>query len=71
MANPITGEFSLGASGLVIKNGKIENGFRGVTISGNLKDLFNQVVDVGNDFEYKGSTGAPSLLIKDVIISGS
>lgn len=71
MANPITGEFSLGASGLKVKNGKLDSGFRGVTISGNLKDLFNQVVEVGSDFEYKGSTGAPSLLVRDVIISGS
>lgn len=71
MANPITGEFSLGASGLVIKNGKISNGFRGVTISGNLNDIFNQIVEIGSDFEYKGTKGAPSLLVKDVILSGS
>ena len=71
MANPITGEFSLGASGLLIKNGELASGFRGVTISGNLNDLFNQVVEVGSDFEYKGSIGAPSLLVRDVIISGS
>lgn len=71
MANPITGEFSLGASGLVVKNGKPDKGFRGVTVSGNLTDLFSQVEAVGSDFSFRTTVGAPSLLIKDVMISGS
>lgn len=71
MANPITGEFSLGAAGIVVKNGKQVRGFRGVTISGNILDLFNNVLAVGNDFQRRTSLGSPSLMIKDVIISGS
>lgn len=71
MANPITGEFSLGASGLKVVNGKIMGGFRGVTISGNILDIFSNVVAVGNDFQRRATVGAPSLLIQDVIVSGS
>lgn len=71
MANPITGEFSLGASGLKIENGKINGGFRGVTISGNILDIFSNIVAVGNDFQRRSTVGAPSLLIQDVIVSGS
>lgn len=71
MANPITGEFSLGASGLKIENGKIKGGFRGVTISGNILDIFSNIVAVGKDFQRRTTVGAPSLLIKDVIVSGS
>lgn len=71
MANPITGEFSLGASGLTVKNGKIGGGFRGVTISGNILDIFSNVLAVGNDFQRRTTVGAPSLLIQDVIVSGS
>ncbi len=71
MANPISGEFSLGASGLKIENGKINGGFRGVTISGNILDIFSNIIAVGNDFQRRTSIGAPSLLIQDVIVSGS
>lgn len=70
MANPITGDFSLGASGLVVKNGLVVSAFRGVTVSGNLLTLFSQVVKVGSDLIFKVSKGAPSLLVEDVIISG-
>jgi PmbA protein len=71
MANPITGEFSLGASGLKIENGKLKGGFRGVTISGNILDVFSNIVAIGNDFQRRTTVGAPSLLIQDVIVSGS
>lgn len=71
MADPITGDFSLGATGLIVKNCQIEKGFRGVTVSGNLINLFSNVIKVGNDLTFKITEGAPSLLVKDVIISGS
>lgn len=71
MANPITGEFSLGASGLLIKKGKLDKGFRGVTVSGNLLQLFSSIAGIGDDFYIETSKGAPSLFVKDVIISGS
>ena len=71
MANPITGEFSLGASGLMVNDGKIGGGFRGVTISGNILDIFKNVLAVGNDLKRRTTVGAPSLLIQDVIVSGS
>ncbi len=71
MANPITGEFSLGASGIKVNKGKLAGGFRGVTISGNILDIFSNILAIGNDFQRRSSVGAPSLLIKDVIVSGS
>lgn len=71
MANPVTGEFSLGASGLLVENGKIRGSFRGVTVSGNLKDLFGSLEGIGRDFRFETTLGAPSLFMKDVIISGS
>lgn len=71
MANPITGEFSLGASGLIIEGGRPGKGFRGVTVSGNLTELFTNVLDVGSDFAFRTTVGAPSLAVEDVSISGS
>ncbi len=71
MANPVTGEFSLGASGLLVENGRIRGSFRGVTVSGNLKELFSNLEGIGRDFRFETTLGAPSLFVKDVIISGS
>ena len=71
MANPVTGEFSLGASGLLVENGRIRGSFRGVTVSGNLKELYSNLEGIGRDFRFETTLGAPSLFVKDVIISGS
>lgn len=71
MANPITGEFSLGASGLVIRGGIVAEGFRGVTVSGNLKDLFADIEELADDFAFDATMGASSFFVKDVVISGS
>ena len=73
-ANPISGEFSFGANGMWIENGKLTRPVRGVTISGNLTDLLLNVRGIGNDLEWQGamglSIGAPSLLIEQVSIAG-
>ncbi len=73
-ANPISGEFSFGANGLWIENGKIVGPVRGVTISGNLTDLLKNIRGIGNDVVWQGgygiSVGAPSIVIEDVSIAG-
>ena len=69
--NPVTGEFSLGAQGFVVKDGKIDHPVRGIAIAGELLDLFSKVERVGSDMRYLGSIGAPSLLLKELDISGS
>jgi PmbA protein len=68
-ANPITGDFSLGAVGhLIREGGKIP--FKGVIFSGNNFDLLNNVKGVGNDLKFYGTCGSPSLLIQGMKISG-
>ena len=73
-ANPISGEFSFGANGLWIEEGKIVGPVRGVTISGNLTDLLINLRGIGNDVVWQGgmglSVGAPSVVIEDVSIAG-
>jgi PmbA protein len=73
-ANPISGEFSFGANGLWIENGKIVGPVRGVTISGNLTDLLVNLRGIGSDVVWQGgfgaSVGAPSVVIEDVSIAG-
>ncbi len=68
--DPISGEFSLGASGLVYSKGKLSKNVRGVVIGGNIIDLWKNIVEVGSDFCFYGNIGSPSLLIKSLTIGG-
>jgi PmbA protein len=68
-ANPITGDFSLGAVGHLYKNG-IKTPFKGVIFSGNIFELLNNVKEVGTDLMFYGTFGSPSLFIEGIKISG-
>ncbi len=69
--NPISGDFSIGAAGLVIENGKITHPVRGITIAGNIIDMLEAIEEVASDLRFIGNVGAPSLLINHISISGS
>ncbi|MFO7973675.1 MAG: TldD/PmbA family protein [Candidatus Hydrogenedentota bacterium] len=69
-ADPISGDFSFGAAGLLIENGELGRPVRGVTVAGNIRPLLKAVAAVGNDLRFLGSCGAPSLLIAELVISG-
>ncbi len=69
--DPVSGEFSLGASGVIYRNGKPAHAVRGVTIAGNILDLWNKIVMVGEDLKFFGSLGSPSILVKDITVGGS
>ena len=68
-ANPITGDFSLGAVGHLVSSGA-KMPFKGVIFSGNIFDLLNNVKGVGNDLKFYGTCGSPSLVIEGMKISG-
>jgi len=70
MADPISGDFSLGVSGLEIEGGRPGRPVRGVTIAGNLKELLRNIEDVGGDLRFFSSTGAPSVRIAEMMVSG-
>ncbi len=69
-ANPISGEFSVGASGLLIENGEIKHPVKEAVISGNILEMFKNIVMVGDDLRFYGNIGSPSLLIEEIDISG-
>lgn len=69
-ANPVSGEFSFGASGVWYENGSAVRAVSGVVLSGNLRELFSQIVSVGRDLRWQGSFGAPSLVAEGVNVSG-
>ena len=69
-ANPISGDFSVGASGFWIENGAKAYPVREVTIAGNILELMRNVDVVGCDLRFSGRIGSPSLLIKELSIAG-
>lgn len=70
-ANPISGDFSVGAAGIWIENGKLTKAVRGVAIAGNIIDLMKEIEGVGNDLTFFGGKGSPTLRISKMTISGS
>lgn len=69
--NPQSGDFSLSAEGFEIVDGKKGKPFDLITVSGNLFQMFNDVVEVGKDLKLNGSGSCvPSLYIKKLGVSG-
>lgn len=69
-ANPISGDFSFGASGIWLENGKAVKPVRGFTIAGNFKELLQKIDGVANNLTFYGSKGAPTVKISQISISG-
>jgi len=67
--NMVTGDFSKGASGFWIENGEISFPVAEITIAGNLKDMFMEMIPA-NDLEFRGAVNAPSMLIANMTIGG-
>ena len=70
-ANPVTGDFSLGASGILIENGRLSRPVRGFAVAGNVIELLRRVTDVGNDLKFYGKVGAPSIRLSEISVGGS
>ncbi len=68
--NPISGDFSVGAAGLMIENGKKTYPIRGITIAGNLIEMLKQVKAVGSDLRFIEDVGSPTLLLHDMTVGG-
>ena len=69
-ANPITGDFSVGASGILIENGRLTTPVKGFAVAGNIVSLLNDVEEVGSDVKSWGSISVPSLLVSSLAVSG-
>lgn len=67
--NPVSGDFSIGVSGLLIDKGKLGYPIKETVISGNLLDFFSRVDTVSDDLRFYGSVGSPSLRLSEVEIS--
>jgi PmbA protein len=68
-ANPVSGDFSIGISGLWVENGEPLYPIKEAIISGNILEMFKNVEGVGSNLVFYGSTGSPSILIGEMDIS--
>lgn len=69
-ANIVTGDYSRGAAGLWIENGEFAYPVSEITIAANLGPMLMDVESVGSDLEFRGSVASPTLLIREMTISG-
>ncbi len=68
--NSVTGDYSRGAAGFWVENGKISYPVAEVTVAGNLRNMYQQLAGMGDDVDYRGNIRAPSMLIDGLTVAG-
>ncbi|HZT36435.1 MAG TPA: metallopeptidase TldD-related protein [Bryobacteraceae bacterium] len=68
--NTVTGDYSRGAVGLWIENGEFAYPVSEVTIAGSLQEILLGIEAIGSDLEFRGALASPTLLIREMTISG-
>ena len=69
--NLVTGDYSQGASGMWIENGEIAYPVEEITIAGNLKEMYKNVVAIGNDLVFRGASAAPTIRVEGMMVAGA
>jgi PmbA protein len=69
--NYVTGDYSRGASGYWVENGVIQYPVEEITIAGNMKEMFQQIVGIGNDVLTRGNKSTGSILIEKMVVAGN
>jgi PmbA protein len=68
--NALTGDYSRGASGFIIRNGQLAEAFSGVTLAGNLREMFMNITPA-NDLRFRRGTDSPTLRIDGLTMAGA
>jgi PmbA protein len=68
--NQVTGDYSRGASGFWIEGGEICYPVEEITVAGNLVEMYQQIIDIGNDVDYRGNVLTGSILIENMTVAG-
>jgi PmbA protein len=70
--NPVSGDFSVGAEGLMVRDGELAEPVREVTIASTVQRMLHDIVHVGADLEWlPGGAAGMTLLIGDMSIAGA
>jgi PmbA protein len=70
-ANTVTGDYSLGASGIWIENGKLAYPVEGITVAANMSEILMRIDMVGNDLTFLGPMASPTFRVSEMTISGA
>lgn len=68
--NLVTGDYSRGAFGFWIENGQIQYPIEEITIAGNLKDLYQNILAIGSDIDARSSFQTGSWYLKEMVVAG-
>ena len=68
--NAVTGDYSMGASGTWIENGKLAYPVSGITVAGNVLEMFGNIEAIGNDLNFRSSTVSPTIKISKMTVAG-
>jgi PmbA protein len=68
--NQVTGDYSRGAAGFWVEHGEIQYPVQEITIAGNLKDIYRNIVAVGNDMLVQGAKQCGSILVEGMTVAG-
>ncbi len=69
-ANVVNGDYSRGANGMLIEHGELTMPVQEITVSGNMLQMLQDIDAVGNDIDWRGSVGAPSIRFRKLTVSG-
>jgi PmbA protein len=69
--NPVTGDYSRGAAGFWVENGRIQYPVSEITIAGNLKDMFLGIAAIGRDVDTRSGILSGSILVERMTIAGN
>lgn len=68
--NIVTGDYSRGAAGLWIENGKLSYPVHEVTIAGTLPEMLNHIALIGSDLQFRSALASPTLLVEGLTVAG-
>ena len=69
--NILTGDYSRGAFGYLVKDGEIQHPVTGITVASNLNDMFKNIVSLGDDIDTRNRIRSGSILMNNITIGGS
>jgi PmbA protein len=69
--NGVTGDYSRGAAGFWVEDGRIVHPVHEVTVAGNLRDMYRSIADVGSDVDLRGGIRTGSILIEEMTVAGA
>jgi PmbA protein len=69
--DPVSGDLSVGASGIRIRNGELAEPVDKLTFAGNLRDFLTRIAALGNDTRWYGSSVGLSILLEEIALGGA